>query len=217
MLVRSFSRTVKATSRRSEGLLHNRFQSFSHRIRALCSSDGAAPATTADEEPLGAGDVGKGRDTYAWSKGSWVAERPFPVPQDELDAIPTRIHDLADRILALDMVDMSRMTEYVAFKMGKPMLGGGGGSGGGASGAEGADGADAVEEKTDFDVVLKGFDAKSKIKIIKEVRTLMDLGLKEAKEVVEGAPKPLKKGLDKDSAEELKAKLEALGAEIELE
>ena len=189
------------------------------RARAFCSSEGSASAAAAadGDEPLGAGDVGKGRDTYAWSKGSWVAERPFPVPQEGLDAIPTRIHDLADRILALDLVDMSRMTEYVAFKMGKPMLGGGGGGGGGGAGGDAADGAGAVEEKTDFDVVLKGFDAKAKIKIIKEVRTLMDLGLKEAKEVVEGAPKTLKKGLDKDAAEELKAKLEGLGAEVELD
>ena len=76
--------------------------------------------------------------------------------------------------------------------------------------------APAAEEKTDFDVVLAGFDAAAKIKVIKVVREVMGLGLAEAKAVVEGAPKALKEGVSKDEAEELKKKLEENGAKVEL-
>ena len=76
--------------------------------------------------------------------------------------------------------------------------------------------APAAEEKTSFDVVLTGFDAAAKIKVIKVVREITGLGLKEAKELVDGAPKPLKEGVSKDEAEELKKKLEEAGAKVEL-
>ncbi len=75
--------------------------------------------------------------------------------------------------------------------------------------------AEAVEEKTEFNVVLTEIGAK-KINVIKEVRTITGLGLKEAKDLVEGAPKTLKEGLDKASAEEIVKKLEAAGAKAEL-
>jgi len=94
--------------------------------------------------------------------------------------------------------------------------------GGNAGGTLGADrGAietsEAVEEeKTSFDVKLLGFDAKSKIKVIKEIRAIAGLGLKEAKELVESAPKVFQKNLKKDAADELKEKMEALGAQIEI-
>ena len=74
----------------------------------------------------------------------------------------------------------------------------------------------AVEEKTEFDVVMTGFDAAAKIKVIKVVREITGLGLAEAKAVVEGAPKALKEGVSKEEAEELKAKLEESGAKVEL-
>ena len=73
-----------------------------------------------------------------------------------------------------------------------------------------------AEEKTEFDVILAGFDAAAKIKVIKVVREITGLGLAEAKAVVEGTPKALKEGVSKDEAEELKAKLEAEGAKVEL-
>jgi len=72
-----------------------------------------------------------------------------------------------------------------------------------------AEAAAPVEEKTDFNIKLDGFDAASKIKVIKEVRAITDLGLKEAKELVEGAPAVLRKGVKKEEAEQIKAKLEA--------
>ncbi len=72
-----------------------------------------------------------------------------------------------------------------------------------------------VEEKTEFDVILKSFGAK-KLDVIKVVRELTGLGLKEAKEMVEGAPKTVKEGASKEDAEAIKAKLTAAGAEVEI-
>ena len=73
-----------------------------------------------------------------------------------------------------------------------------------------------AEEKTEFDVVLAGFDAAAKIKVIKAVREITGQGLAEAKATVEGAPKTLKEAVSKDEAEELKKKLEEAGAKVEL-
>ena len=76
--------------------------------------------------------------------------------------------------------------------------------------------APAAEEKTSFDVVLTGFDAAAKIKVIKVVREITGQGLAEAKATVEGAPKTLKEGASKEDAEALKAQLEEAGAKVEL-
>ena len=73
----------------------------------------------------------------------------------------------------------------------------------------------AAEEKTDFDVVMTDFGAQ-KVGVIKVVREITGLGLKEAKELVEGAPKPVKEGVNKDEAEAIKAKLEEAGATVEI-
>ena len=83
------------------------------------------------------------------------------------------------------------------------------------AGAPGAGGAPAQEEKSTFSVVLTSAGA-SKIAVIKEVRTLTSLGLKEAKDLVDAAPKPVKDGVPKEEAEEMKKKLEAAGATVEL-
>ncbi len=81
--------------------------------------------------------------------------------------------------------------------------------------APGAAGGEAAAEQTEFDVILASAGDK-KINVIKEVRGITGLGLKEAKELVEGAPKPVKEGVDKAEAEELKKKLEEAGATVEL-
>jgi large subunit ribosomal protein L7/L12 len=81
--------------------------------------------------------------------------------------------------------------------------------------AGGGDAGAAAEEKTEFDVVLAAAGA-SKINVIKEVRTITGLGLKEAKDLVEGAPKSVKEGVSKDEAEQIKAKLEEAGATVEV-
>jgi large subunit ribosomal protein L7/L12 len=84
-----------------------------------------------------------------------------------------------------------------------------------AAGPAGAAAAAPAEEKTEFTVVLAAVGEK-KIEVIKEVRALTGLGLKEAKDLVEGAPKPVKEGVAKDEAEKIKATLEKVGAKVEL-
>jgi large subunit ribosomal protein L7/L12 len=84
-----------------------------------------------------------------------------------------------------------------------------------AAGPAGGGAAAAAEEKTEFTVVLAAAGDK-KIEVIKEVRALTGLGLKEAKDLVEGAPKPVKEGVPKDEAEKVKAQLEKAGAKVEL-
>ena len=95
------------------------------------------------------------------------------------------------------------------------------GGGGGAAPADGAPAEAAAEpeaekEKTHYDVELESFDAATKVKLIKEIRALLGLGLKEAKETVESSPTWIKKELIKDEAEAMKEKLEALGAKVRL-
>ena len=81
--------------------------------------------------------------------------------------------------------------------------------------AGGGDAGGAAEEKTEFDVILAAAGA-SKINVIKEVRAITALGLKEAKDLVEGAPKPVNEGVSKEEAEEIKGKLEEAGATVEV-
>lgn len=84
-----------------------------------------------------------------------------------------------------------------------------------ASGAAPAAAVPVAEEKTEFTIILKAF-GESKINVIKVVREITGLGLKEAKELVEGAPKPVKEGVSKDEAAAMKAKLEGAGATVEV-
>jgi large subunit ribosomal protein L7/L12 len=119
------------------------------------------------------------------------------------------VHDLTTILkkrLGLDAMPM----------MGMPM---GGAAMGGAPAAGGAAAApeEAAAEKTEFDVKLASFDSASKIKVIKEVRAITELGLKEAKDLVEGAPAVLKKGLKKEEAEAIKEKLAKVGGVVTLE
>ncbi|MFQ5737100.1 MAG: 50S ribosomal protein L7/L12 [Thermodesulfobacteriota bacterium] len=85
-----------------------------------------------------------------------------------------------------------------------------------AAGAPAAAGAAAAEAKTEFDVILKEFGAE-KIKVIKEVRAVTGLGLKEAKDLVEAAPKALKEGVSKEEADKIKKQVEAAGATVEIQ
>ncbi len=79
----------------------------------------------------------------------------------------------------------------------------------------GAEGGQAAEEKTEFDVILKSAGAQ-KLKVVKEVKEMLGIGLKDAKALVDEAPKPLREKVSKDEAEAIKAKLEELGAEVEI-
>jgi len=84
-----------------------------------------------------------------------------------------------------------------------------------AAGPAAADAAPAAAEQTEFDVILQSGGA-NKLNVVKEVKNLLGLGLKEAKDLVDGAPQPLKSGVSKDEAESLKAKLEEAGAQVEI-
>jgi large subunit ribosomal protein L7/L12 len=86
-----------------------------------------------------------------------------------------------------------------------------------AVGGGGAPAAEAVEEKTEFNVVLKAFDDSKKIAVIKEVRAVTGLGLKEAKDLVEGVPKPLKENASKEEAAKIKEQITAAGGTVEIQ
>ncbi|WPT12144.1 54S ribosomal protein L12 [Picochlorum sp. SENEW3] len=144
---------------------------------------------------------------------------------EEREVTDPKVLELADRITELNMLEVSDLTEVLrkrlniqggGMPMGFAMPAAAGAVPAAAPAADAGAGA-AQEEKTDFTVKLSGFEASSKIKVIKEVRAITDLGLKEAKELVEGSPAVIKEGLSKEDAEELKAKLEAAGGQISLE
>lgn len=140
---------------------------------------------------------------------------PFETPETEGKVLaPPHIHALADEIVRLSMLEVKELVDRVGDHFGfddeDSYAADDGGEGEGAAAEE------VVEEKTAFDLKLTGFEAKSKIKVIKEVRAMTSLGLKEAKELVEGAPTTVKKDIKKEEAEELKGKLEALGAQVEI-
>jgi large subunit ribosomal protein L7/L12 len=86
-----------------------------------------------------------------------------------------------------------------------------------AVGGGGAAPAAAAEEKTEFNVILKAFEESKKIAVIKEVRTITSLGLKEAKDLVEGAPKPLKENVSKEEAAKIKDAITAAGGTVEIQ
>ena len=133
-------------------------------------------------------------------------------------AVAPEIKDIGDKIANLTIIQAVALKSYLkdAYKI-EPAAGGvvmapGGGGGGGAAAAE-----EKPAEKTEFAVVLEaGFPADKKISIIKVVRELTGLGLKEAKDLVEGAPKPVKEGVDKATAEKMKKQLEDQGAKVSL-
>ena len=119
--------------------------------------------------------------------------------------------------LAKIVEDLSKLTVLEAAELSKMLEEKWGVSAAAPAAAAAAAGpaAAAVEEKTEFTVVLAAAGDK-KIEVIKEVRAITGLGLKEAKDLVEGAPKPVKEGVNKKDAEDMKKKLEAVGAKVEL-
>jgi large subunit ribosomal protein L7/L12 len=120
------------------------------------------------------------------------------------------LQTIADQLDGLTLLEASKLVKYLEDKWGvsaaAPVAVAAAGGGGGAA---------AEEEKTSFDVILTGAGEK-KIQVIKEVRAITGLGLKEAKAVVDGAPGPVKEGCSKEEAEEIKGQLEGAGASIEI-
>ena len=118
-----------------------------------------------------------------------------------------KITALLEEIKGLTVLELSELVHALEEEFGVSAA---------AMAAPAAAAAPAAEEKTEFDVVLVGFDAAAKIKVIKAVREITGQGLAEAKATVEGTPSTLKEAASKDEAEELKKKLEEVGAKVEL-
>src|SRR5437016_5138343 len=125
------------------------------------------------------------------------------------------INVIADQIQGLTLLEASQLVKVLEEKLGvsaaaaAPMMMAGGGGGAAAAAAP------AVEEKTEFTVLLTGVGT-NKINVIKAVREVTSLGLKEAKDLVDGAPKPIKEGVTKDEAETIKKKFTDAGATVEV-
>ncbi len=128
------------------------------------------------------------------------------------------VDDLIAEIEKLSVLDLVKLSKVLQDKWGvsaAPVAVAAGGAvqtGGGAP----AEAAPPIEEQTEFNVILSSFDAAKKIGVIKVVRELTNLGLKEAKDLVEAAPKPVKEGVTKEEAAAAKAKLEEAGATVEV-
>ena len=118
-----------------------------------------------------------------------------------------KVTAMIEEIKALTVLELSELVHALEEEFGVSAA---------AMAAPAAAAAPVEAEKTEFDVVLTGFDAAAKIKVIKAVREITGQGLAEAKATVEGAPKTLKEAVSKADAEELKAKLEEVGAKVEL-
>ncbi|XP_050292261.1 uncharacterized protein LOC126733119 [Quercus robur] len=152
----------------------------------------------------------------SFSTSSAQESKP-PAPSEQVSAI-------VDELSGLTLLEVSDLVEVLRDKLGiteMPTMmvmmpgmvpGGLKGKGGGA-----AKKVEEKAEKTVFDVKLEGFDAAAKIKVIKEVRTFTDLGLKEAKDLVEKSPTLLKKGVTKEEAESIIAKMKEVGAKVSME
>lgn len=121
------------------------------------------------------------------------------------------LKDFAEQLVNLTVKEVNELADILKEEYGiEPAAAAVAVAGGAAAG-----GADAAEEQTEFDVILKAAGG-SKLAVVKLVKELTGLGLKDAKELVDGAPKPVKEGIAKDEAEALKSQLEEAGAEVEL-
>ena len=132
--------------------------------------------------------------------------------KDSAPAVEGKMAEFIDYIEGISVLELSQLVKALEDRLGvsaaAPVAV--------AAGPAGGDGgAAAAEEKTEFDVVLTDVGGQ-KIAVIKEVRAITGLGLKDSKDLVEGAPKAVKEGVDKDEAEQIKAKLEGAGATVEL-
>ena len=121
-----------------------------------------------------------------------------------------QVIDIVKEMTALELVDLKKaFEETFDVQASAPMMMGAMPAMPGAGGA-----AEAEEEKTSFDVVLEAFDSGKKIQVIKVVRAMTSLGLKEAKDLVEGAPKPVKEGVSKEEAEKYQKELQDAGGTV---
>uniref|UniRef100_A0A0D6R675 Uncharacterized protein n=1 Tax=Araucaria cunninghamii TaxID=56994 RepID=A0A0D6R675_ARACU len=166
------------------------------------------------------------KETCDEKKSTAGSSNPNPFITDPSGPPTEKVLKLVDDVAGLTLNEVTDLTDLLRTKfdikempimttmmpgMGMPVMPGGGGLNAGAAKAE------ETKAKTFFDLKLESFDAAAKIKIIKEVRTFTDLGLKEAKELVEKTPGLLKKGVTKEEGEQIIAKLKELGAKVIME
>ena len=139
-------------------------------------------------------------------------EKAAEATQEAAPALEGKMGEFVEWIEGISVLELSKLVKGLEERLGvsaaAPMM-----AAGAVAGA--AAGEDAAEEQTEFTVVLAAFGEK-KIGVIKEVRAITGLGLKDSKDLVEGAPKPVKEGVTKEEAEEIKGKLEAAGATVEV-
>lgn len=130
-----------------------------------------------------------------------------------------KVDEIMEQLQTLTLLEAAELVEKIEETFGVDASAGGGGMmmmPAGVPGADGGAAAGAAEEKTEFDLVLAEFPADKKIAVLKVVRGITGLGLKEAKEIVESAPKTLQEAMSKDDAENAKKQLEEAGAKVEL-
>ncbi|CAH8274138.1 unnamed protein product [Arabidopsis lyrata] len=150
-----------------------------------------------------------------------IQSRSYSSPATQSENVSKIVNELSNLTLLETMdlteilrqkLDISELPVMAAMMPGMSFPGSGAGKSTGGEGKE-----KKKEAKTAFDVMLQAYEAVSKIKVIKEVRTITDLGLKEAKDLVEKAPTLLKKGVSKEEAEKIIEKLKAVGAKVAME
>ena len=195
------------------------------RAGTVATARAACDATRAigENAPLAFGARGSARGFAAEADPNAAADpdddRVVDLDREEFPDVSPRVIRLADDICSLTLLEVHDMTTILTKRLGlsgspMPMMAAGAAP---AAGAGAAAPAAAEEEQTEFAVKLEGFDPAQKIKVIKEVRAATELGLKEAKDLVEGAPAVLKKGLKKEDAEAIKEKIEKVGGKVVLE
>ena len=212
-----FARSLLRTTRTALRTQH----SFSTRTTATFFSNGNNLTST--PQPLTAAISNNLRPRY-FSAEEAVKEIKLPHTNDPSAPLDPEVEKVVEAVCSLNLLQISQMTTELKIRLNLPdvapqmMMGGGGGAAaGGAGGAAGGEAAAPAEEKTDFDVKLTGFDDKAKIKVIKEVRALTGLGLKEAKAAVEAVPNTIGKGMKKEDAEAWVEKIKAVGGHVELD
>jgi large subunit ribosomal protein L7/L12 len=140
-----------------------------------------------------------------------MSEEQAAAAAPEAKDVPQAIKDLAQKIVSLTLKDAVDLVDFLKSEYGIEPASGGAIMMAAAPGAAAA----VAEEKTAFDVILKAAGDK-KIQVIKAVRAMTNLGLKEAKDLVDGAPKPVKEGVTKDESEQMRKTLEEAGATVEV-
>lgn len=204
---------VKTVGRRAVAAVEEGRMLTAHASRGFASS-----ASSADADADAAA---------AEAKNAADDEKVVDLDAKIVEPKSAKVAAIADQVCELTLIEVSELCDVLSERLGLGDMSGMMFAGGGmpmqaAAAPAGAGGGDAAavapaEEKTSFTIKLESFDAAQKIKVIKEVRGVTDLGLKEAKELVEGAPAVLKKDVKKEEAEEIKAKLAAVGAVVALE